>query len=309
MREFMTRVSDYLNERKGDPERKEDRLSLAVIAAVAIVVVVLLLLFRWGYTVHEKKEKEAAEKAKMIQENETLSGMQEDAERLAAATYEEKMKEYLSQNAGEALRQESMSEANALEKKVRELQNTMETVEKELSKVVVERSESDTTEKKTLTALENSVKKAAENIRQMESTLADLSDMMQVVDREKLPALQSQIKDVRTEVERARTEVSDIRESIASLKQEDEKLWKELAAVERNLDKAVEENIKELDSQLEKAAKNFDQMERDMREALRQIEDQDKKLEEKMNAISRDSLSYRYDQDSNTLYLMPYFGR
>lgn len=273
MREFMTRVSDYLSERRDDPERKEDRLSLAVIAAVAIVIVVLLLLFWWGYTVHEKKEKEAAEKAKTIQENEALT----------AATYEEKMKEYMSQNDGETLRQESLREANALEEKVRELQSTMETVEKELTKVIVERSEIDTTQKEKLTTLESSVKKALENIRQMDSKLADLSDMMQVVEREKLPALQSQIKDVRTELERSRTEISGIRESVASLEREDEKLWKGLSAVERNLEKALDQNV-------------------NMKEALQ-------KMEEKMNSISRDALSYRYDQGSNTLYLMPSSGR
>lgn len=298
MREFMTRLSDYLNERRDDPERKEDRLSLAVIAAVAIVVVVLLLLFWWGYTVHEKKEKDAAEKAKTIQESEAL----------AAATYEEKMKEYLSQNAGEELRQESLSEANALEEKVRELQKTMETVEKELTKLVIERSESDTSQKEKLTTLENSVKKAVENIRQMESRLADLSDMMQVVDREKLPALQSQIKDVRTEIERVRTEVSGIRDSIASLEQEDEKLWKELSAVKENLDKAVEKNLREIDSQLEKTTKKYDQLEKDIKEISQQMEEKSKKLEDRMNAISQDALSYRYDQESNTLYLMPSSG-
>ena len=105
MREFMTKVSDYLDERRDDPERKEDRLSLAVVAAVAAVVVVLLLLFWWGYTVHEKKEKEAAEKAKTIQESEALASMQEEAQGIVAATYEEKMKEYLSQNEAEALRE------------------------------------------------------------------------------------------------------------------------------------------------------------------------------------------------------------
>ena len=38
MREFMTKVSDYLNERREDPERKEDRLSIVVIGAVAVGV-------------------------------------------------------------------------------------------------------------------------------------------------------------------------------------------------------------------------------------------------------------------------------
>ena len=177
----------------------------------------------------------------------------------------------------------------------------METVEKELTKVIIERSESDTTQKETLATLESSVKKALENIRQMESKLADVSDVMQVIDSEKIPAIQAQIKDVRTEVERASTEISGIRESISSLEKEDEKLWKELAAVEKNLDKAVDKNLKEIDKQLEKTAANLNQLEKDMKDAIKQ-------MEEKMDSISRGALSYRYEQGSNTLYLMPSSG-
>lgn len=311
MREFMTKVSDYLSERREDPERREDRLSLAVIAAIAVVIVVLILLFWWGYTAHEKKEQEAAGKAKELQEQQSFENvqarksMEEQAQALAAATYEEKMKEYMAQNAGGTLRQESMADTKALEEKVRELQSTMKTVEKELTKVVTERVERDTTQTETLHALESSVRKTAETISRMENRLADLSETMQTVNQEKIPQLQMQLKEVHTEAEQSRAEISDVRASVAALKSEDEKLWKELSAVERNLDKAVNENMKGIDSQLEKVTDQVEQVEQDMKAALQRMEEKDKKLENRMEAISRDALSYRYELGTNTLYLTP----
>ena len=44
MKDFMTKISDYLNERRNDPERRENQLSIVIIGAVAVVVIILLLL-------------------------------------------------------------------------------------------------------------------------------------------------------------------------------------------------------------------------------------------------------------------------
>ena len=43
MKDFMTKILDYLNERRNDPERRESQLSVVIIGAVAVVVIVLLL--------------------------------------------------------------------------------------------------------------------------------------------------------------------------------------------------------------------------------------------------------------------------
>ena len=51
MKDFMTKISDYLNERRNDPERRENQLSIVIIGAVAVVVIILLLLLFWTYTV------------------------------------------------------------------------------------------------------------------------------------------------------------------------------------------------------------------------------------------------------------------
>lgn len=210
MREFMTRVSDYLNERREDPERKEDRLSLVVIGAVAVVVIVLVLLLLWGYTTaQEKKQKEAERKAQELLKEQT------EGQELTAVTYEEKMAEYMSQNAGEELRQEYLNSTSDLGEKVKELQTTLEQVQKEVEKVIKENQGEGQTAK--LTQLEKEIKTVLERIKEMEASYADLSDLMQVIEREKIPMIQEQIKAFQGELEQVRTNIAEILEKIGAL--------------------------------------------------------------------------------------------
>lgn len=318
MREFMTRVSDYLSERCDDPERKEDRLSLAVIAGVAVVVIVLLLLFWWGYTTHENKEKAALEKAKELQEN---------AQELEAVSYEEKMKEYMSQNAGDELRQEYLANTSEMAEKIRELQTAMEKVQKEVTEVVREYHEStgETREQKeiknALTTLEREVNTALANLKQTESKLADLSDVLQTIDRDKLPVINRQISDVRAEIERVRTSASGVTGKLEALEKADQKLWERFSGVEQELKKTLTQNLSEIDTRLNQAQKDIQDAEKELNEALektqKELNNTLEKMEDKMNrsveekiaektkAFSEESLSYRYDRQTNTLYLTP----
>lgn len=100
MKDFMTKISDYLNERRNDPERRENQLSIVIIGAVAVVVIILLLLLFWTYTVkeQERKQKEAAKEALLEAEMQMKVPVEE--EELVAETHEEKAEEYMSQNDG-----------------------------------------------------------------------------------------------------------------------------------------------------------------------------------------------------------------
>ena len=277
MREFMTKVSDYLNERREDPERKEDRLSLVVIGAVAVVVIVLVLLLLWGYTTaQEKKQKEAEQKAQ-----ELLQEQMEEQE-LTAVTYEEKMAEYMSQNAGEELRQEYLTSTSDLGEKVKELQTTLEQVQKEVEKLIKENQEEGQTEK--LTQLEKEIKTVLERIREMEAKYADLSDLIQTIDKEKITMIQQQIQAFQAELEQVRTDVAGIHSKIAALEKEDRALWEKLSKVEQSLAGAMEKELNEIDQRM-------DDLFRD--------------LEKKINALAAEGLAYRYEQRTNTLYLMP----
>lgn len=307
MREFMTRVSDYLSERCDDPERKEDRLSIAVIAGVAVVVIVLLMLFWWGYTTHENKEKAALEKAKALQEN---------AQELETVSYEEKMKEYMSQNAGDELRQEYLANTSEMTGKIRELQTAMEKVQKEVTEVVREYHEStgETREQKeiknALTTLEREVNTALANLKQTESKLANLSDVLQTIDRDKLPVINRQISDVRAEIERVRTDASGVSAKLEALEKADQKLWERFSSAEQELQKTLNKNLSEIDTRLDQVQKDIRAAEKEVNETLEKMEDEmkrsvEEKIAEKTKTLSEESLSYRYDRQTNTLYLTP----
>lgn len=307
MREFMTRVSDYLSERCDDPERKEDRLSIAVIAGVAVVVIVLLMLFWWGYTTHENKEKAALEKAKALQEN---------AQELETVSYEEKMKEYMSQNAGDELRQEYLANTSEMAEKIRELQTAMEKVQKEVTEVVREYHEStgETREQKeiknALTTLEREVNTALANLKQTESKLANLSDVLQTIDRDKLPVINRQISDVRAEIERVRTDASGVSAKLEALEKADQKLWERFSSAEQELQKTLNKNLSEIDTRLDQVQKDIRAAEKEVNETLEKMEDEmkrsvEEKIAEKTKTLSEESLSYRYDRQTNTLYLTP----
>lgn len=117
MKDFMTKISDYLNERRNDPERRENQLSVVIIGAVAVVVIILLLLLFWTYTVkeRERKQKEAAKEALLEAEMQMKVPVEE--EELAVETHEEKAEEYMSQNDG---REQELKELALLRRSIPE---------------------------------------------------------------------------------------------------------------------------------------------------------------------------------------------
>ena len=135
MKGFMTRVSDYFNERRNDPERQEDHLA-AVIVGVAVIVLLLLLL--WGHTAEERKRKEAEQAARLTEKAE-----------LVQTTHKEETEEYMSSNDGqeelrreelrqEEIKQEYLKNIEYLNSKIEELYNTMIQMEETLRQTIEE---------------------------------------------------------------------------------------------------------------------------------------------------------------------------
>ena len=78
MREFMTRLSDYWNERKNDPDRQENRLAVVVTGAVAVVIIVLLMVLLWGYV--KGREGEVSSEPEQTGEEMQAADMEGDME-------------------------------------------------------------------------------------------------------------------------------------------------------------------------------------------------------------------------------------
>lgn len=269
MREFMTKVSDYFNERRNHPERQEDRLAVVIIGVAAAVVIVLLLLVLWGHIVQERRQKEKKD--------------------LEAATYEEKVPEYMSQNDGqEELRQEYLASAEYLNDKVAELLAAMTQVEQNLSETIEQYQEEDASQQEELASLYTEVSSIVYNLKETQMILYDLTDIVQVMNEETIPMIREQIIQIQADIDQIHLDIANLYTKVAALEQEDMKLWESIGDVEEELQAALNRNMTEVNNQFEML--------------LNQIE----AAENRIGRLVTNTLQYRYDPKENTLYLEPY---
>ena len=270
MREFMTRVSDYLNEMRNNPEKREDRLTVVLIGTVAVVVIVLLLLILWGHIARERRQKET-EKA------------------MVSTTYEEHAPEYMASNDGQdELMQAYLADIASLNDKIEELIATLTQVEQNLSQTVVQYQEEDAALREEITSLHTDVSTIVRELKETQTKLQDLIDIVMIMDEETIPMIQAQITQIREEMNGVHTDIADLYAKIAALEQEDIKLWESIGNLGEMLQAALNENMTEMNNQIDIL--------------LNRIE----ALENKIGGLSGHILQYRYDEEKNTLYLEPY---
>lgn len=241
MREFITKVSDYLSEMRDNPDRREDRLAVVIIGAAAMVVIVVLLLILWGHIAKERERKETP-----------------DAE-IVTAVHEEDAAAYMAQGDGsETTNQEYLTNIDYLNGRIEELLEAMTLVEQNLSETIEQYREEDTALGDQITSLHTEVTTIIQNLKTTQTKLYDLTDIVQIINEETIPIIREQIADIRSDIDRVNGDITNLYAQIAALEQEDIKLWAGIA------------NIEELIGNLETR-----------------------------------TLQYRYDAESNTLYLRP----
>lgn len=263
----MTRVSDYFNERRNNPERQEDRLAIVIIGVAAAVVVVLLLFLLWGHAAKERR-----------QEDEVLQ----------ETTYEEKMPEYMAQNDGQEAQQEYLADIERLNDKIEELLTAMTQVEQNLSETIEQYQEEDTALQEMLFSLHKEVSSIVNNLKETQMTLYDLTDIVQVMNEETIPIIREQITQIQADVDQIHLDIANLYMKVAALEQEDIKLWESIGDMEKKLQAALNQNMSEVNNQ-------FDIL-------LNRMET----IENRMERLIMNTLQYRYDPEENTLYLEPY---
>lgn len=278
MKEFMTKISDYLNERRNDPERRESQLSVVIIGAIAVVIIILLLLVLWAYTAQVRREKEAEQETEAFVEDE-----------LVAETFEEEAEEYMAENDGqELIRQEYLESIDYLRDKVEELLESMTQVEQNLSETIVQYKEGDQSVLEQVRTLHADVTAIVQNLKETQTKLYDLTDIVQVMDQKTIPMIQQQILEIRQDMSKAQTDISNLYTKIAALEQEDAKLWAGIDEVEKTLKTAMDQNMTEVNNQLDIL--------------LNQLGS----VENRIQGLVSKTLKYHYDAEQNTLYLEPY---
>lgn len=277
MREFMTKMSDYLNERRNDPDRQEDRLAIVIIGAVAVLVIAVLFLILWRHAAGERTQKDNEE------------ALRAKRQMLETTEYEEEAPEYMASGEEEDITGEDyLSSIEYLSRQVEELLSAMTQVEQNLSETIEQYQAEDGELREQVVTIRTEVGTIVRNLKETQTKLYDLTDIVQVMDQEKIPMIQEQILDIQGDMKHVQTDIANLYAKITALEQEDVRLWESIGALEETLQTVLNQNMAEVNNQ-------FDAL-------LGQL----KTVENRIGKLAVQTLKYRYDAGENTLYLEPY---
>lgn len=321
MHEFMTKVSDYWKERRNDPDRRENRLALVVTGTAAAVIIILLLVLLWGYAGKGRNGKETqvsgqtGQDLSLTNQDQTDTGMEEQD--LSKVVHEEESARYMSEDSGEKLRQEYLTSTAYLKEKVEELFNTMTQVQEGLKEVEKDYQEADKAMHTQITTLRQEVDNIVLSLKETQVKLTDLTDVVQVIDQEKIPMIQQQIAGIRQDMERIQTDIAGLHAQMAALKKEDEKLWASISKLEKTVKNALNQNVAEVNNRLDQLQAGLDHLTREFEKILQEnvegvnerVDVLISRLEERIRNLCENTLGYRYEPESNTLYLTPMKGQ
>lgn len=307
MREFMTRVSDYFNERRNDPDRQEGRLAVVLVGAIAVIIIVLLLILLMYHTIRgTDKGKTNADAAQTAGSNgeESREGYE------ASETYMSDAEAGLDDD----VRQEYLTSVEYLREKVETLLQTMTQVQEELNNTTALYREQDSEVQTQITSIREEVDGLVRELKETQVGLLDLTDLVQTMNRETLAIVQAQLAAVENKLGQVNTDIAKIYTKIAALETEDRKLWASLKSLETKLKDGLDndlaqmtEKLKELSDQTgEKVQELSTQTDEKLQELSTQTSGSLQELSERLQSLASRVLMYQYDESTNTLYLLPY---
>lgn len=266
MREFMTKVSDYISERRNDPEKNGGVLIFCMLGIVALIIIIFCLLLLWRKSTNEKtNEKEEEIKA------ETYAYIPEAI--LSEASEEEELK------------QEYLNNMQYLGERVEELLGSMTEIQKSLEESVITQQEDNLYLQDQVNEITEDVRSMIVQLQNTQNHLYDVTDMINVMSRETVPAIQEQISEMEKQMNQVNADVSDIYGKIDALEITDAELKAKISDMEGRLKASVEQNMSDVTNL-------FNTMNVQMETAIKQMQE-----------LSSEFLRYQYDEAENTLYL------
>ena len=170
---------------------------------------------------------------------------------------------------------------------------------------------------------EANITSIVQNLKLTETKLYDLIDIVQVMDQKTIPMIQQQILEIRQDMEKTQTDISNLYAKIAALQEEDVKLWAGIEDVKKTLKNAIDKNMTAVNRQLDVLLNQLTSIENQLGAVENQlgtvenqlgtvenkvgsVEDRLGMMENRLQGLTSNTLKYRYDAGSNTLYLEPY---
>lgn len=260
MREFMTKVSDYISEWRNDPEKQGSMTPFIILGVVILIILLLCLLLLWYRRAGLKEE---IKKGTVVQES-AMSG----------AFSEEVKEEYL-------------TNIQYLESEVEDLLTNLALMQEALEEALTLHQEDNTFLQEQIISVADEVNSLIVELRNTRSELYDLTDIVNIMQSETIPEIQEQITQIKEQIDLASADIEDIYGQIAALEEADDELRAKIKELEESFTASAEQNKQEVTNQFQDVANQFQNV-------LEQIQE-----------LSAQMLRYRYDDQTNTLYLFP----
>lgn len=300
----MTKLSDYISERRNDPEKNGNLFVFCMIGVAIIIIAILCLLLLWRKNADQKEKEPAFETDTFTETTEpVMSPSDENGE----------------------LKQQYLYNIETLGEKVRELMQSMTEVKETLEGAVTTQREDNTELIKQVKEITGDITSLITRLDNTRNQLYDLTDIINVMDTDTIPVIQAQITMVEEQMAQVHTDISDIYKKIDALEATDGELQARIDKIEGNLKDSVEQNITNITNQFADMSTHIRQIEEQIGDSRTQIGDlwskaenlqeqignlqtqfqeQIENLYAQLDELSAKFLRYRYEEETNTLYLM-----
>ena len=285
MKEFMTKVSDYFSERRNDPEKNGNPLVFCMLGVVILIIIILCILLLWQKSTSREEEEMTSE------------------------TFEKKPEIMMSEpgeGEEEALKQEYLANIEYLGEKVESLLQFMSEVKETLEETTLTNEEENILLKQQLDEIMGDIGSLLTRLQNTQNYLYDLTDMIHIMNTETIPVIQEQISEIESQMSQVNSDIADIYAKIGALETTDAGLQAKIKEIEGSLKTSVEQNITDITNKFESMNTQIKQVEMqigNVETRINNLETQITDLRSQIQQFTSQSLKYRYDKTTNTLYL------
>ena len=172
-----------------------------------------------------------------------------------------------------------------LEEKVEDLLQSLTEIRESLEETIITQQSDNVYLQKQIDEIMEDIKNMIIQLQNTQNNLYDITDMINIMNKETIPVIQEQISEMEKQINQVSIDIANIYSKIEALETTDAELKAKIDEIEGKIKSSVEQNITDVTNQFNNV--NV------------QIEEIIKKIEE----LTAQFLRYRYEEESNTLYL------
>ena len=248
MREFMTKVSDYISERRNNPEKNGNLLIPCMLGIVILIIIILCLLLLWRKNANGKEEE------------------------LTAETYEYIPEVVMAEPSNdEELKQEYLNNMQYLEEKVEDLLQSLTEIQKSLEETIITQQSDNVYLQEQVDEITKDIKNMIIQLQNTQNHMYDITDMINIMNKETIPLIQEQISEMEKQINQVNVDISNIYSKIEALEITDTQLKDKIDEIEGKMKSSIEQNITDVTNQFNNMNVQIEEIIKQMQELTAQF--------------------------------------